>query len=83
MKDVEFVKGFGLPVLAVISRIRNQQEEDQKQRRTKRVLSIAGVYLLFLLCFPLMEIMGLTYVDNLLDNLRPSHLVQGVKDKVR
>ena len=63
VKDVDFVKGLGLPVLAVISRIHNQQEEDLQQRRTRRFFSLAGVYLLFLLCFPLMEVMGLTYVD--------------------
>ncbi len=35
VKDVDFVKGLGLPVLAVISRIHNQQEEDLQQRRTR------------------------------------------------
>jgi succinoglycan biosynthesis transport protein ExoP len=83
VKDVEFVKGLGLPVLAVISRIHNQQEEELQRRRTKRLLSLAGFYLLFLLCFPVMEAMGLTYIDNLLDNLQPTSLVQGVKGKVR
>jgi succinoglycan biosynthesis transport protein ExoP len=83
VKDVDFIKGLGLPVLAVITRIHNQQEEYLQHRRTKRLFSLAGVYLLFLLCFPLMEALGLTYVDNVLDNLQPANLVQGVKDRVR
>jgi succinoglycan biosynthesis transport protein ExoP len=83
VKDVDFVKGFGLPVLAVISRIHNQQEVDLQQRQTVRLFSIAGVYLLFLLCFPLMESLNLTYVDNILDNLKTQNIVQGVKEKLR
>lgn len=79
VKDVDFVKALGLPVLAVISRIRNPQEDAMQQRRTRRFLSLAGGYLLFLLCFPLMEASGVTYVDTLLDNLQPASLVQDVK----
>lgn len=83
VKDVDFVKGLGLPVLAVVSRIHNQQEADLQQRRTKRLFSVAGVYLLFLLCFPLMEMMGLTYVDTVLDKLQPTSLIEGAKDRLR
>jgi hypothetical protein len=83
VKDVDFVKGLGFPMLAVISRINNQQEVDLQHRRTVRLLSVAGVYLLFLLCFPLMELLQLTYMDNLLDVLKPAKIVQGVKDQLR
>lgn len=83
VKDVDFVKGFGLPVLAVISRIHNQQEEDLQKRRTVRIFSVAGVYLLLLLCFPLMEVLGLTYVDRLLDTVSPAAIVQDVKDHLK
>jgi hypothetical protein len=83
VKDVNFVKGLGVPLLAVISRIHNPQEIDVQKRRTVRLFSAAGVYLLFLLCFPLMELAGLTFVDNLLDHLKPSNLVQGIKEQLR
>jgi succinoglycan biosynthesis transport protein ExoP len=83
VKDVEFVKGLGLPVLAVISRIHNQQEEDLQHRRTQRLFSMAAVYLLFLLCFPLLEIMGITYVDNFLDNMHPTNIVQDLRGRIR
>jgi len=79
VKDVDFVKGLGVPVLAVISRIHNQQEVDQQHRRTVRLLFVAGVYVLILLCFPLMELLNLSYMDTLLDNLN----VQSVKERLR
>jgi polysaccharide biosynthesis transport protein len=83
VKDVDFVKGLGVPVLAVISRIHNQRDVDRQHRRTVRLLSVAGIYLLLLLCFPVMELMGLTYMDNLLDNLNQVDFVQGVTDRLR
>jgi hypothetical protein len=83
VKDVGFVKGLGLPVLAVISRIHNQQEVDLQMRRTMRFFSIAGIYLLFLLCFPLMEVLGMNYVDRLLDAVNPAGIVQDVKDRLK
>lgn len=79
VKDVAFVKELGFPVLAVISRIHDQQKEELQKRRSVRIFSLAGVYLLFLLCFPLMEVLGLTYVDSLVDNLKPSGITQRVK----
>ena len=79
VKDVDFVKGFGVPVLAVISRIPNQQEVDLQHRRTMRLFFVAGVYGLLLLCFPLMELLKLTYMDTFLDNLN----LQSVKERLR
>lgn len=83
VKDVNFLKELGVPVLAVISRMHVQQEAEAQRKRTKRLLTVAGAYLLFLLCFPLMELLGLTYMDSLLDQLSPADMVQGVKDKIR
>jgi len=82
VKDVEFVKGLGIPLLAVIPRIHNQKEIDAQQQRTVRLLSIAGVYFLFLLCFPLMELMGITYMDNFLNTGQSAKIVQGAKDSL-
>ena len=66
VRDVDFVKELGLPLLAVVPRIHDQQQVDLHRRRTVHLFSAAGVYMLFLLCFPLMEVLGLTYVDSLL-----------------
>jgi len=83
VKDVDFVKGLGVPVLAVVPRIFIQRDVDRQRRKTIRLLSFAGVYLVFLLCFPLMELMGLTYMDNLLDNLNKVEFLHGVMDQFR
>lgn len=82
VKDVEFVKGLGIPLLAVIPRIHNQREIDLQHRHTVRLFSIAGAYFLFLLCFPLMELLGITYMDNFLDSGQSAYIVQGVKDRL-
>jgi len=66
VRDVDFVKGLGLPLLAVVPRIHDQQQVDLQRRRTVRLFFAAGMYMLFLLCFPLMEVLGLSYVDSLL-----------------
>jgi len=83
VRDVDFVKGLGVPVLAVVPRIFIQRDVDLQRRKTIWLLSVAGVYLIFLLCFPLMELMGLTYMDNLLDNLNKVEFVQGIMDQFR
>jgi polysaccharide chain length determinant protein (PEP-CTERM system associated) len=83
VRDVDFIKGLGVPLLAVISRIRIQREIDLQRRRTRRVCTYAGLYFLFLLCFPLSELMGLTFMDSLVDYLKPANIVQNVKDQVR
>lgn len=83
VRDVDFLKGLGVPLLAVISRIHVQREIDLQRRRTKRLCTYAGLYFLFILCFPLSELMGLTFMDSVVDYLRPGTIVQNVKDQVR
>lgn len=83
VRDVDFLKGLGVPLLAVISRIYVQREIDLQRRRTKRLCTYAGLYFLFILCFPLSELMGLTFMDSVVDYLRPGTIVQSVKDQVR
>ncbi len=67
VKDVDSAKSFGLPVLAVIPNIQDQQLLETQRKRAKRLFVIAGAYFLLLLCFPAMEVLKLTYVDKLLD----------------
>ena len=76
VKGVEFVKGLGAPVLAVIPRMQDPLLEARKRRRAWQVFSIAGVYLLVLLAFPAMEFLGLGYMDRLLDNLQSAKELQ-------
>ena len=83
VKSADFLKEFKAPLLAIIPRIPDPQEIEIRRRQTRRLFSVAGVYLLFLLCFPLMEVLGLNYMDRLLDAVNPSGIVQDVKDRLR
>jgi len=79
VKDARFVKGFGVPVLAVIPHIPDPQEVAVQRRRATRLFAFTGVYFLFLLSFPAMEILGLGYVDKMISYISPATLVQDVK----
>ncbi len=81
VKDVDFVKSFGVPVLAVITNIHDPQVLVARQKRTKRIFIVAGVYFMFLLCFPVMEMMGLTYMDKLLDKVHIDRLTQSISGR--
>ena len=83
VKGVDSAKGFGLPVLAVIPHIQDPKELELQRKRNVRLYAAAGIYFLFILCFPLMELLGLTYMDKLLDNVSPVDVVQSVKDHLR
>jgi len=84
VRDVDYLKGLGVPVLAVISRIYNQEEVELQRRKTVRLLCFAGGYLLFLLCFPVMELLQVSYIDTLLNSLHQSHaVIQSVKGKAQ
>ena len=83
VKDLNFLKGLGVPVLAVISRVHIQQEADEQAHKTKLLLSVSGVYLLILLCFPLMELLGLDYVDKLINLLNPVDAARSIVNMIR
>jgi hypothetical protein len=83
VKGVDFVKGFNVPILAVIPHIRDSMELAAQRRKTIRLFTFAGIYFLFILCFPAMELLEPTYVDKMLSNFNPPDLVQGVKEHLR
>jgi polysaccharide chain length determinant protein (PEP-CTERM system associated) len=83
VKGVDFVKGFHVPILAVIPHIHDTHELAVQRRKTIRVFTIAGIYFLFILSFPAMELLGPSYADKVLSNIHPSDLIQGVKDHLR
>ena len=69
VKGVDFVKGLGVTVLAIIPRM----EEDpllvaKKKSRSRRILGLATLYFLALMCLPAMELMGVGLMDRLLDH---------------
>jgi len=83
VKDVNFVKDFKVPILAVIPHISDPREFAAQRRRTSRLFAVAGIYFLLLLCFPAMELMGVTYVDRVLGNINAGDFVQGLKNRLR
>lgn len=70
VKDLEFVKSFGVPILAVIPNIHDPHLLEIQHKRTRRLLIVSGFYFLFLLSFPAMEVLGLTYMDKLLNMVK-------------
>jgi polysaccharide chain length determinant protein (PEP-CTERM system associated) len=83
VKDVDFVKGFNVPILAVIPHIHDSLERAAQRRKTIRLFTIAGIYFLFILCFPTMELLEPTYVDKVLNDIHPADLMRGVKEHLR
>lgn len=72
MKSAEDVRKFGVPVLAVIPQINDPKQQLLQRKRTLRMFIAAGAYFLFLLVFPLMEVLELPYMDKMLDRMRQS-----------
>ena len=68
VKDVEFIKGLSAPLLAVIPRMQYPALVIRQRRRAVSFFTVAGVYFLLMLCFPVMELLDLPYLDRLLDN---------------
>ena len=83
VKDLSFVKGLGAPILAIIPRMQDPVLEARLQKRSRWFLSAAALYLLVMLCFPAMELLGLTYMDRVLDNVHSVDVTQGIKGLVR
>ncbi len=64
VKSVETLRKLGLPILAVISTIRTEQETAAIKKKDRAVYSVAGIYIGAVLLLAAMEIMGLTYVND-------------------
>ncbi|MDD2850415.1 MAG: GNVR domain-containing protein [Desulfuromonadaceae bacterium] len=83
VKNVDSMKEFNVPLLAIIPSIPDPRVLEISRRKSMRLFSVAGVYFLLLLCFPLMELLGMTYVDRLVDKINPTGMVQDVKGRLK
>lgn len=81
IKSSEAAKGFGIPILAVVPEITDPETIEKGRKRSRKTYILAGAYLMLILCFPIMEILGLPYMDRLLDTVYPTGVVQGLKEK--
>ena len=83
VKDQEFVKEFGMPILAVIPRLHDPLLNARQMKRSRLILGASLCYFLLLLCFPTMELMGLPYMDRLLDALSGPDVAGSIKELLR
>lgn len=79
VKDLDFVKGLGAPVLAVIPLMEDQEQLARQRRRSCYFMVAAGGYLLVMLCLPVLELLGIPYMDRLLDGAEPQQTSQNVR----
>jgi hypothetical protein len=66
IKNVDDLREFGIPVLAVIPKLKNVEEERRVSRRNLRIFLIGAVGLLIFLAFFGMEFLKLGIVDKLI-----------------
>jgi uncharacterized protein involved in exopolysaccharide biosynthesis len=74
LRSVEAVKKLGLPVLAIIPTIQTVQEAARSRIKDRLLYTSVGVYLTGLMAIVLIEMMGLPYVDN---------IVQGAQAEIK
>jgi succinoglycan biosynthesis transport protein ExoP len=70
VKSAEALKRTGLPVLAVISTMRTEQQIAAAKRGDRRLYAAAGLFLAGLLAMASMEVMGITAVDKFVQQAR-------------
>ena len=78
VKDVEFVKGLGAPVLAIIPRMQHPALVNRQRRRSVSFFSVAGLYFVLILSFPIMELLNLPYVDRLVDTVSSANAAHNI-----
>lgn len=69
VKSVDALKGFELPVLAVIPSIQNPEEQTERKRRDRQLYRFAGAYLAGILAIFMLELLGFTYVDDFISTV--------------
>jgi uncharacterized protein involved in exopolysaccharide biosynthesis len=70
LRSVETVKKLGLPVLAIIPTIQTVQEAARSRIKDRLLYTTVGVYLTGLMAVVMIEMMGLPYVDNIVQGTR-------------
>jgi uncharacterized protein involved in exopolysaccharide biosynthesis len=70
LRSVETVKKLGLPVLAIIPTIQTVQEAARSRIKDRLLYTTVGVYMTGLMAVVMIEMMGLPYVDNIVQGTR-------------
>ena len=79
VKDVGFVKSLGAPVLAIIPHVLDPAQITRQRLRSFGFFTVAGIYFVFMLSFPVMELLEVPYLDQALDGASSVGLVKNVK----
>jgi polysaccharide chain length determinant protein (PEP-CTERM system associated) len=69
VKDVETAKSFGIPLLAVIPRIENQEFIDLQTKKDRRLYLVAALYFSIILAVLAAEVAGITLITRLISKL--------------
>jgi hypothetical protein len=69
VKTVDVLKGFGVPVLAVIPRIQDPLEVLRQRRLDFKLFGFAAIYFCIILGFLSLEVLDLPYVDKAINRV--------------
>ena len=68
VKNIDFIKELGAPVLAIIPRIQHPSQVHRRRRNSLIFFFAAGVYFLCIISLPAMEMLDLPYLDSYLNH---------------
>ncbi len=83
VKDLDTLKSFGLPVLAVIPAIENPVETIKKKRKDFIVFSVYGIFMIMVLALFTIEFLELNYVDKFISHLHLPEYVTKITEKIK
>jgi polysaccharide chain length determinant protein (PEP-CTERM system associated) len=74
VKTIDILKSFGLPVLAIIPTIQNAETLAMRRKKDLVLYSVTGLYMLCIFMVFAMEILGLPYMENFINNVVISNI---------
>jgi len=83
VKDLDALKSFGLPVLAVIPSIENPVETIKKKRKDFIVFSVYGIFMIMVLALFTIEFLELNYVDKFISQLHIPEYITRITEKIK
>lgn len=78
VKDVQTLKDLGLPVLAVVPKMFDEAEVQQEIKKDRWTYAVAGGYFLIICAALTHELMGLTFIDDIVLTLHIDSLVKSI-----
>jgi polysaccharide biosynthesis transport protein len=82
VKSVDDVKALGLPIMALIPKMRNELEIRKNRWRDLRFFSVAGAYFGMILFVLVAEFLGMGFVERAFESMQIAAHLGGLKDTV-